>query len=72
MLMKKNLPIENFKYILLSVQIGEKTIMISFNHNWKINITKTAKLLNKRWRDWQKWNSEVIKTYEILEGRTLV
>jgi len=72
MLMKKNLPIENFKYILLSVQIGEKTIMISFNHNWEINITKTAKLLNKRWRDWQKWNSEVIKTYEILEGRTLV
>ena len=48
MSMKKNLPIKNSKYIHLSVQIGEKTIMIERNNNWEINITKTAKLFNKR------------------------
>ena len=33
MSIKKNLLIENSKYILLSVQIGEKTVMIERNHN---------------------------------------
>lgn len=51
MSIKKNLPIENSKYIFLSVQIGEKTFMIERNNNWEINITKTAKLFNKKWRD---------------------
>ena len=70
--MKKNLPSKNSKYILFSVQIGKKKVMIERNDDWEINITQAAKLLNKRWRDWQKWNSEVIKTFEILEGRTLI
>jgi len=33
MSIKKNLSIENSKYILLSVQIGEKIIMIERNNN---------------------------------------
>ena len=48
MSMKKKLLIENSKYIFLSVQIGEKTIMIERNNNWEIIITNTAKLFNKR------------------------
>jgi len=72
MSIKKNLHIENSKYILLSVQIREKKVMIEWNNNWEINITKTAKLFNKRCRNWQKWNSKVIKTFETLEGPTLV
>ena len=34
--------------MLLSVQIGEKTVMIERNNNWEINIIKIAKLFNKR------------------------
>ena len=68
MSIKKNLSIENSKYILLSVQIGEKIIMIERNNNWEINITKTAKLFNKRLRNRKKRNTEVIQTFEALEG----
>ena len=47
-------------------------IIIERNQNWEINITKTAKLFDKRWRDWKKWNSRIIETFEILEGRKLI
>ena len=70
--MKKNLSEKNVNYITFSVNIGKKTIMIERNDNWEINITKTAKLLNKRQRDQKKWNSKVIRTFELLEGLTLV
>ena len=72
MSMKKNLSEKNVNCITFSVEIEKKMIIIERNQNWEINITKTAKLFNKRWRNWKNWNSQVIKTFETLEGRTLV
>lgn len=72
MSIKKNLSEKNVNCITFSVEIEKKIIVIERNQNWEINITKTAKLFDKRWRNWKSRNSEVIKTFEALEGRTLV
>ena len=70
--MNKNLSEKDVNYITFSVETEEKIIIIERNQNWEINITKTAKLFDKRWRNWKSRNSEVIKTFEILEDRPLV
>ena len=51
MSMNKNLSEKNLNSIIFSVEIGKKMIIIERNQNWEINITKTAKLFDKRWRD---------------------
>ena len=68
---KKNKKIEN--YTLFEVRTSEnQVIQIERTSNWEINITQTAKKLNKRWRNWKKWNAKTIETFEELEGRKLI
>ena len=72
MSIKENLPVNYVKSVDLEVQKGKKIIMVKHNENWEINITETAKMFNKRWRNWKNRNLKLIKNFEILEGRTLV
>ena len=72
MSIKENLPVKYVKSVNLNVQKGKKIIIVKHNENWEINITETAKIFNKRWRNWKSRNSKLIKNFEILEGRTLV
>ena len=65
MSVKKNLHIENSKYILLSVQIREKKVMIERNNNWEINITKTAKLFNKKWLIGKSGTQKLLKLLKL-------
>jgi len=62
----------NFNSITFSVEIEKKNIVLERNSDWEINITKTSKLFNKRWRNWKIKNHKVIETFEKLEGRTLI
>ena len=60
-------------YTLFKVRTVEnQVIKIERTANWEINITQTAKKLNKRWRNWKKWNAKTIETFEKLEGRKLI
>lgn len=71
MAMKNNKKTEN--YILFEIKtVDNQLIQIERTANWEINITKTAKKLNKRWRNWKKWNAKTIETFEKLEGRKLI
>lgn len=71
MITKNENKIEN--YTLFEVKTSEnQVIQIQRTANWEINITQTAKKLNKRWRNWKKWNAKTIETFEKLEGRKLI
>lgn len=71
MSMKNNKKTEN--YILFEIKtVDNQLIQIERTTNWEINITQTAKKLNKRWRNWKKWNAKTIETFEKLEGRKLI
>ena len=60
-------------YTLFNLTTSKNTtIEIERTSEWEINITQTAKKLNKRWRNWKKWNAKLIETYEELEGRALI
>jgi hypothetical protein len=61
------------KHLLFQVKTGNNQIIeIERTSDWEINITQTAKKLNKRWRNWKKWNAKTIETFEKLEGRKLI
>ena len=71
MSIKNNKKTEN--YTLFEVRtVDNQLIQIEWTANWEINITQTAKKLNKRWRNWKKWNAKTIETFEKLEGRKLI
>jgi hypothetical protein len=59
---KNSKKIEN--YILFQVRTDKnQVIQIERTSNWEINITQTTKKLNKRWRNWKKWNAKTIENF---------
>ena len=72
---KKKQNIRSFSnegFIPIRVKCNNKEVMIPRTVDWQINITAVCKLLGKRWRDWKKWNQNVINAFELLEGKCMV
>ena len=51
--------------------ISKRAIILRDEAGW-VNMTQLAKFFGKRWRDWVRWNKNVIKFFESLERKALI
>ena len=60
-------------FILFEIITSDgRVIQIERTSNWEINITQAAIKLEKRWRNWKRWNFKTIEIFEKLAGRKLM